>query len=690
MSTSIPAAPRVKLRAEDNLAVFIAYARDELTAFGAGLDFDADRWNVTEYYSKKGHRNSKHGTIRIHFTQRIKDGGAPFCEQLGGFARAYIRSQLANRSSSSFNFATIAFRALDTAIREHDVASLVDCDATIFNRAAEVLKSNTTSGDDLSAGAVLGVIARFLDEKGLVHAPLHNWRYPRLKRQTTGRIGTEFDRRREARLPTQAALDGLAQAFGLATEPRDVLITSLAAILCSAPERINEVLVLPVDCEVEQTGKDGRKYLGLRWVGSKGAADHIKWILPSMSDVVREALSRIRSITEPARVMARWYEQNPEKIYLPDGMENLRSKEILKLEEMWQILNLAPTRSAVRSWMQRNQIPYAYISYSHRVRGNTEIIAARFCDVERAIVGRLPPGFPAYDEGRGMKYSEALLVIPEGLFGKRLSSAGSRCMFEPMKYHHLSSALGQNKKSRCTTVFERVGIDPEGKLSMRSHQFRHWLNTLAQGANLSQLDIAKWSGRVNIHQNVAYDHVTSEDIVSKIREAVGDQEKAIGALAEIPKHLPVSRAQFATMAIPTAHVTLYGFCVHDFTSMPCEMFRKCLDCGEHICIKGLPEKTERVRQALEAARNNLAKARQAVADGGYGASDWVETHQATVDRLEQLLAILIDPGVAEGAAVQLSNSSTYSLSDGALLDRMHHDGADVPVRLITRMRKVVP
>jgi hypothetical protein len=174
---------------------------------------------------------------------------------------------------------------------------------------------------------------------------------------------------------------------------------------------------------------------------------------------------------------------------------------------------------------------------------------------------------------------------------------------------------------------------------------------------------------VSVQQNAAYDNVSSEEIVTQIRAALGDHAKAIGSLAEIPKNLPVTRDEFATMTVPTAHVTLYGFCIHDFTALPCEMFRKCLDCREHVCIKGASQKTERIRDALNAARNVLATAKQAVADDVYGAADWVSTHEATVERLEQLLAILTDPNVADGAVVQLRASGTYSLSEGALRDR---------------------
>jgi hypothetical protein len=79
--------------------------------------------------------------------------------------------------------------------------------------------------------------------------------------------------------------------------------------------------------------------------------------------------------------------------------------------------------------------------------------------------------------------------------------------------------------------------------------------------------------------------------------------------------------------------------------------RKCFDCRQHVCIKGLPGKVERVRQALGEAQHQLDLAVAAVADDVYGADEWVVTHGATVERLEQLLAILLDPNISDGAVI---------------------------------------
>lgn len=675
MSKVIPLLPRVKADAESNLKEFITRARNMLNTLGADLDFDADRWDLTSYYLSRGDRSAKSASILLNFIQRQSGYTQPLCLQVLDFAKAYVRSECHHTSSSDAKRCITAFRALDAAIREREIKSLVDCDAGTFNRASEMIRAWTKIGDNRSAGAKLGIIARFMDERGLVYAPLHDWKYTPASRQTFGRVGVEFDQRRQGKMPSEESLDAIAQAFHLATEPRDVLVTSIAAILVAAPERINELMALPNDCEVEQTGSDGKTYFGLRWSASKGAKSHIKWIIPGMVDVVRKALVNIRSITDSTRQVALWYEKHRGKLYLPPHLEHLRQQPTLRLEDIEKIANLSPNKRCVRQWMKVHEIPFTYISAQHPIQGRIQIMAARFKDVERQIISTLPKGFPIHDERSRLKYSDALFTIPRGLFSNRTNSGGEPCMFEYVKYHHICCAFGYQKGGHARSVFERVGLDPDGKLSIRSHQFRHWLNTLAQGVNLSQVDIAKWSGRASVRQNSAYDHVSSEEIVSQIRSAVGNHTKAIGPIAEIPKNLPVSRTEFAAMTVPTAHVTLYGFCIHDYTTAPCEMFRACLDCREHVCIKGLPDKTERIRHALAAARSSLEKAIAAVADEVYGAGEWVVTHQATVSRLERLLAILLDSAISDGAIVQLTSTSTYSHSEGAVRDRIQLDGA---------------
>jgi len=171
---------------------------------------------------------------------------------------------------------------------------------------------------------------------------------------------------------------------------------------------------------------------------------------------------------------------------------------------------------------------------------------------------------------------------------------------------------------------------------------------------MSQLDIAKWSGRKDVRQNAAYDHVTPGQMLQKIRDAIGDDSQMFGPLAEIPKKVLIPRDEFARLRIPTAHTTELGFCVHDYTMSPCQLHRDCIHCEDLVCVKGDEEKSMRLRQNLEEARDLLQKAEDAVSDGYAGGDRWLEHHLSAVERLSQLCSIMDDPNVPHGAVVQLA------------------------------------
>lgn len=665
MTAAIPFKPKALRAAQANLDAFVAHARDELAAFGADLIFDSDCWDVTAYCLARGDRRTTQSRVRLLFAELPGVGGRTLSPKVRALAKAYVRSEVAHLGATAMLRSVRAFHALGAAMDILGISCVAECDRTTFDAAVAEMVGRCGDATIDAVGPRLGQIARFLEERMLGVYPTGLWRYPKRRPSTFGRIGEAFKDRRRKLMPDPVSLDALARAFHLASDPRDVLVTSVAAILCAAPERFNEVLALRADCEVESQGTDGVKHLGLRWAGSKGYSDHVKLILPGMADVVREALQRIRSITEHGRHLARWYEANPSRLYLPPEHEHLRTRDLVEFEDIADLLGLrGDKRGSVRLWVLSAGIP---VSTVVRVSGHIPAMAVRFVDFERHLISRLPPQFPYADTRTGLKYADALFVIPAGLFR---NGVGGTCMLEPLKYHQVSNALGQNAASRSVTVFQRVGLDPDRRLSIKTHQFRHWLNALAQGANISQVDIAKWSGRKDSRQNAAYDHVSSLEIVAHIRAVVGDHAKAVGPLAEIPRHLPVSRDEYAAMAVPTAHTTLYGFCIHDFASAPCEMFRNCLDCRQLVCIKGFQDKTDRVASALELATAQLRMAQGAAAQGVYGAQDWVSAHQATVSRLDQLLSILKDPDIQDGAAIQLSATGTYSLSENAARDSL--------------------
>jgi hypothetical protein len=60
----------------------------------------------------------------------------------------------------------------------------------------------------------------------------------------------------------------------------------------------------------------------------------VKWLIPSMTSIVVEAIARIRAITDEARQAARWYETHPEELYHPEDLEYLRHQECLTIVDV--------------------------------------------------------------------------------------------------------------------------------------------------------------------------------------------------------------------------------------------------------------------------------------------------------------------------------------------------------------------
>lgn len=667
--------PRAEVDASANVTAFVAMCKSQLTIFGADLRFDDMAWDVTEAVQVKGHGKKR---VRIYFsTQETVDDVAPIqmAEPFASFAKAYVRYMQGMRPTKNPAFRVTALRALDASLRDSGHSNPIKVDGDAFNRAARVIAERLAEATAYRVGSQLEVIAEFMSEHRLTTVPL-SWRSPIKRPGDTVRVGQEFDKRRAEKMPSLAALEALPKAFHMATQPQDVLYSSIAAILCSAPDRINEVLLLAENCEVHDKTSAGKEAYGLRWRPAKGAEPMVKWIIPTMAPVVAEAVARIRRLTEHARHIARWYESNPGKLYLAPAFEHFRTKEMLTMDELRQMLFLdADNRNTARQWCTGNGVPLMKVG---------KLLNVRFADVEKAVVAQLPAGFPVLNAETRLNYSEALIVLRRNELHPEKGTY--LCAIDQVTINQVNSGLGARSKHGFESMFDRLGFteSDDSPIRVTTHQFRHYLNTLAQAGGMSQLDIAKWSGRIDIRQNEAYDHVSADQMVAKIRQSIGDESQMFGPLAKLPKNIPISRDEFARLRIPTAHTTDFGFCVHDYTMMPCDQHADCINCNEHVCVKGNERKAAMVKRRLSEAQDLLVRAKAATSEGYYGADRWMEHHQKTVVRLMQLAEVLDNPSVPVGAVIQLADVREGARSiEQALEDRAALDSRPLPNLLAT-------
>ena len=591
------------------------------------------------------------------------------------FAKAYILYQHPLRPTMDISVRLRALRVLEHALLERSNSPHIEkADPEVLNRAAQHLKQGYATSSAHRAGVQLEIIADFLVENRLITTTFQ-WKNNLPPSPARNQVGKKADARRAEKLPTETALDSLARIFCNSTEPFDIFISSTATLLCSAPMRINEALVLRAakgELETEKTDSSGDVVgYGLRWKGSKGATDDVKWVVGSMIEVSRKAIKQLRGLTEKAREMAKWYEMNPKMIFLPEDLKHLRDQKYLNAEAISQLFGLASQRKSSQFVKQRG-------IKTHEIKGR---LHCRFDDIKKWILSLLPEDFPVLDQKTGLKYSEALFVVPYSFF--RSDDRGYSCMFDKVVRRQINNGLGARNHEGHKCIFSRFGFTEldSTPIKITTHQFRHYLNTLAYKGGLSQLDIAKWSGRVNIHQNKAYNHTTAAEMLDKIRKSKDGEHIAV-------PNMPVSRESFEEIKPPTAHTTESGFCLHDFTMLPCQNHLDHITCTEHAYIKGDKARNDRLRKCLVDAEKQNTLAEKAINEGEALADRWLEHNRIVLSLLRQLVSLLDGPKLPQGTIIMLSNENRFSPIGIAMEERRKClDGSEVLLNRVEILMK---
>lgn len=657
--------PKIGIEASANLLEFIKMCRYKLTVFGSNLRWEENHWIISEI-KKRGITHRLGFSFANFHTAGSKKDIVPMEQPYLDFAKAFMRYSFGLNKSENHNLKLAAVRSLEYALIQASpdgVPRVEKATAAIFNLASQALLAKNP-GSAFGSGCHLQRIAEFLCDNFMVGIRF-SWKNPVSRPQDIGsRVGEEFDRKRKEKLPSKAAIRALPLIYHTATDPIDVIISSMGAILLSAPDRFSEICVLPENCDRDGTDEDGKAVYGLVWDASKGGGAGVNWIPTSMADICREAVNKIRKQTEESRRIAKWYEDNPNKLYLPKDLEYLRRQNYVVSSDLALLLGISRSCLVCR-WANARKIE----SIKVRPKGGigADANAYSFKGIESEIVKMLPPGFPFLDEKRKLKYSDALLVIPYNLLHP--GKGTYRCLFQTISIHSFNDQLGARVEHGASSVFSRNGYtEPDGShIHITSHKFRHFLVTLALRKRVGYVIATLWRKSKNTEHTRSYDHVSNEEMLERLRDAAPHQ--MVGPIAEVAVNAPVSREEFMEMMYPCVHSTQFGFCVHDWQMLPCQKMTNCLACTEHICIKGDKQKTARVRRELKDAELQLERDEAGIANGQLGTDRWVRINRKRVERLRQLVGIFDDPTVLEGTIIQLSIENEFSLIGHAVNNR---------------------
>lgn len=636
MSNILLFKPKTELDAIANLEEFITFCRNKLTVFGPNLDWDSNTWPKVCNFTVIG------APSRGYSQDQLLD------EQIIPFAKAYIRYQQGH-NPTKLKGEIKAIRCIEKALLQvKGKADITLTDGNVMDIAIEVAREYQATA--YQAGIALKKLILFLNESQIIPRQII-WENPISKPSEITRTDAKTKAKRAAKIPNEQWLDWMAEMFANdLPAPRDRFTTSIFALLMCAPSRISEIQDLPVNCLHYEVDDQGTKCVGLRFYAGKGFGADIKWSSEVFNTTAIEAVRRLTELSEEGRKLARWYEENPERFYRHENCPNVGEMQPLTDAQACRALGLKDNYSsnALRQYF-RDYIPY------QTLKAMGEPLTLAFLNTY--CRSKLPEGWPWKNKERNIKYSEALCCFR---WNELRSDMGPSPVLLGVPGKSMFTSDLNYTNAHKHSIWMRHGYkNPDGtEISMTSHQIRHYLNTIGQRGGLGELYIARWSGRANIHQNAIYNHMTTDEYV-ELAKGVG-----IGtALTKIKKNMPVTFADLDAMGDGIAHVTEFGFCIHDFSMLPCQKHRDCLNCVEQVCVKGDEEKLLRLRQQRDGIRLQLKKAYDATGSGEFDMDsvDRWTTHQIkTLERVDQLIHIIESSDTENGAVIHMRHDQEFS------------------------------
>ncbi|VAX43072.1 Uncharacterised protein [Acinetobacter calcoaceticus] len=598
------------------------------------------------------------------------------------FAKAYVKYQRINRKLKTQD-TILAIRAIEQICLyrygEVDLTKLIIAD---FDLAAENTKENYKASSAYHVGRHLKILLDFLRQLKIVDLP--EWKNP-IKKSADKSIvlDKKSEEYRASKLPDENAIFALADIFSRKDSElsdRDIFVTSAVSLLLAAPERASELFFLKYNCiheeEVQTFSKSNlglltdssniEKVLGIRWYAQKNYGYDIKYIPSVMIPTVKRAIQRLIKMSEKPRRLAYLIETS-DKFPRHELCPDIADDKLLSCAEVLRAMGF--DESLYSSTVQARDAALSFLC-SRKIPSEDYVVSLE--DLNIILRNRLPKGFPyvPFKTGNGVqvKWSEALfcgfvnqfhsnkLTILSELWMPKVGTLGED--LSPTR----KKLRGKDKLSNVRSIFQRWG---HGNYSMTTHQFRHLLNTIANTNGMDNLLLAKWSGRADMKQNRVYDHTTVENrnygLIQMQKNEVGTVKTDSTFTFQIST--PRTLQELNTKTTLSMHTTEFGLCTHSYIDEPCLKYRNCLNCTEHVCIKGDAEKKKRLQDRLKKEKILWVKDKEAVSKNVTGATVWLEMRELTIKRCEKMIALLDDPSIPYGTPLSLPPSEDVTHLD---------------------------
>lgn len=371
--------------------------------------------------------------------------------------------------------------------------------------------------------------------------------------------------------------------FSPSTSQRDAMVTTLAALAMAAPNRVAaEIPALvnqPLQSSVDTAS--GRRVHWLDWPGSKGYKDNRNHLLANLIDPLQRGLAYCRQATEPARVLARFYQASSKSLhqllgeFTPEPERLVRTEANLdaptSLLQLGYLLGFYPLEATVavdkgttNATKMLGPPGHGQLTRAHWRKSiyalkpqdrviltsgasidllgaalTTENIATIWPNRQSgpgtrphvtvselqagwiAHIHKVHPGFPrAYASGNNWVNADQALFIyrgPQLLIGNS-SYPGQMNFYGLIMGNSLASIFATDIYGSKVTRNIFGRHGFADDFAVRPHQFRHWLNDEGERAGLNHQIVNLWSGRQSPEQILHYLHSSEDERASVIQD----------------------------------------------------------------------------------------------------------------------------------------------------------------------------
>ena len=526
------------------------------------------------------------------------------------------------------------------------------------------------------AATYLQSIADLIDSKGIVSNPLgfrHDIKSSNSYYQYESTKSIDLNERTtNEKLPSYEALVAYAKCTNNPINDNEEILLRTIDLLIAMGLRGNEVTYIPIDCWVEKKLVDSKGNVkadmhgnplmssGIRYYAEKQFQSRVHWLAKQDIPLAKRAVERLIILTEEVREIAKWQEDNPNRLWKYNPNDIISDIKLIKLLGFEELIYL-------RGYLKRLNVLPIGSDRSARLRistvrnGYSKLF--RVGQVEQALLKKLKSHDVLKEKVSGeskivLKTSDILSIRFDGAFRFKRKANVMKVFPERTGLKEINAALGSI--SSLESIFQRRSFtEADGsKIILTSHQPRHWRNTLYELAGMSNVQQALAMGRQNLTQNKAYQHTTPKERTKLNQEFIsfnsvndkitflheGVRSKSIlGEITDtyhfLKKNQSIDSAElFLNTHGLAIHITPFGGCTHDFSQSPCQKHLQCWNGCSHLHRTNTPGETVRIKEQLDKSKSILKKVKSESLEEQKN-DVWVKDLEKKIKNLEKAVKI---------------------------------------------------